>query len=139
LKALTIHQPKASLIVYGQKRVELRTWRTLHRGPIAIHASGRLVRGLSIAESYALAEAGLEADDLALGALVGTVVVRDCLPVSEIGKTALGELERGLGDFTLDRYGWLLDAPVAFTEPVPALGARNLWDVDDELVKQGIK
>lgn len=38
MKAITIHQPWASLIVSGDKLYETRTWPTKHRGPIAIHA-----------------------------------------------------------------------------------------------------
>ena len=36
--ALTIHQPWAWAIMAGIKRVENRTWRTSHRGPLVIHA-----------------------------------------------------------------------------------------------------
>ncbi len=38
--ALSIRQPWAFFIVHGFKDVENRTWRTLHRGPILIHAGG---------------------------------------------------------------------------------------------------
>lgn len=38
MKALTIQQPWASLIVSGDKQYETRSWKTDYRGPIAIHA-----------------------------------------------------------------------------------------------------
>lgn len=38
MKALTIHQPWASLIAAGVKTIETRSWSTRHRGPLAIHA-----------------------------------------------------------------------------------------------------
>jgi hypothetical protein len=38
MKALTICQPYAHLIVRGEKRVENRTWPTRYTGPLAIHA-----------------------------------------------------------------------------------------------------
>lgn len=38
LKALTIRQPWAWLIVAGHKPVENRSWSTKYRGPLAIHA-----------------------------------------------------------------------------------------------------
>ena len=34
MKALTIKQPWASLIVHGIKDIENRTWRTDYRGPL---------------------------------------------------------------------------------------------------------
>ena len=43
---LTILEPWASGIVFGTKRVENRTWRTRHRGPLLIHA-GRSRRYLA--------------------------------------------------------------------------------------------
>ena len=39
MKAITIHQPWARLIAKGIKRYETRSWRTNHRGLLAIHAS----------------------------------------------------------------------------------------------------
>ena len=39
MKALTITQPWASLIATGEKVIETRSWRTGHRGQIAIHAA----------------------------------------------------------------------------------------------------
>lgn len=38
-RALTVRQPWASLIAAGRKVIEVRTWRTDHRGPIVIHAA----------------------------------------------------------------------------------------------------
>lgn len=41
MKALSIHQPWAWLIVNGYKDIENRSWRTNYRGPVLIHASSR--------------------------------------------------------------------------------------------------
>jgi hypothetical protein len=41
LRALSIARPWSSLIMYGPKRVENRTWFTYYRGLLAIHASQR--------------------------------------------------------------------------------------------------
>jgi len=39
MKALSIRQPWAWLLLKGIKDIENRTWRTNHRGPFLIHAS----------------------------------------------------------------------------------------------------
>ncbi len=39
MKALTLHQPWASLIAEGVKTIETRSWSTKYRGPMAIHAA----------------------------------------------------------------------------------------------------
>ncbi|TKY81796.1 ASCH domain-containing protein [Pectobacterium polonicum] len=41
MKALSIRQPWAWLIVNGYKDIENRTWNTKYRGPVLIHASSR--------------------------------------------------------------------------------------------------
>lgn len=43
-KALTLHQPWASLIALGVKTIETRSWSTKYRGPLAIHAGKRGLR-----------------------------------------------------------------------------------------------
>jgi hypothetical protein len=44
VKALTIRQPWAWLIVNGHKDIENRTWPSYRRGPILIHASKGMTR-----------------------------------------------------------------------------------------------
>lgn len=41
-KGLTFIQPWASAIAFAGKDIENRTWRTHYRGPLAIHAGGKL-------------------------------------------------------------------------------------------------
>ena len=38
MKAITVHQPWASLLTLGYKGYETRSWATSYRGPILIHA-----------------------------------------------------------------------------------------------------
>ena len=38
MKVITVKQPYASLIAYGYKELEFRTWKTKYRGEIFIHA-----------------------------------------------------------------------------------------------------
>ena len=40
MKVLSVRQPYASLICYGIKKAENRTWKTDYRGKLLIHASG---------------------------------------------------------------------------------------------------
>ena len=41
MKALTIKEPWATLIISGYKKYEFRSWKTNYRGEIFIHASGK--------------------------------------------------------------------------------------------------
>jgi len=39
MKALSIREPWASMIARGEKTIEIRTWRTRHRGPLLLCAA----------------------------------------------------------------------------------------------------
>ncbi len=39
MKALSLLQPWATLVVIGVKQIETRSWSTAYRGPLLIHAS----------------------------------------------------------------------------------------------------
>lgn len=41
MMTLSVRQPWASLIAWGDKTIEHRSWETPYRGPLLIHASGR--------------------------------------------------------------------------------------------------
>jgi hypothetical protein len=80
MKALSVRQPWASLIVLGIKDVENRTWRTNYRGPLAIHASQRvddatgMMHGLRAVQQRAAWQ--LMATT---GAIIGQVDLVDCV------------------------------------------------------------
>jgi hypothetical protein len=76
MKALTVCQPWAWAIIHAPKRIENRTWRTSHRGPLAVHAglSQRLVRG-NLPDGTRV-----RVFELVYRAIVGVV---DCVPVGE--------------------------------------------------------
>lgn len=122
MKALTICQPYAHLIVLGDKRVENRTWSTNYRGHLYIHAGK--------------SREWLDEDDLkqypsiSFGAVVAVATLVDCVLYSSVGKN--------------DRvWSWLLDHPhasgpwcwvldkVAAIGPWPYRGAQGLFDIQD--------
>jgi hypothetical protein len=141
MKALSILQPWASLVVHGHKRIETRSWPTHHRGPLIIHAGGRfrkrqwdLCRESPFQEC--LAAAGLQRlRDLPLGCVVGMVNVLDCVPVSDLA----GELdrrERCFGDYRDGRYAWLLADAMALAAPLRCAGQLGLFEVADEIFSE---
>lgn len=56
MKAISIHQPWATLIVFGKKRILAMNRHTSHRGPIAIHACETEL------PDYYYQQAGIKAD-----------------------------------------------------------------------------
>jgi len=105
MKALTIHQPWASLIACETKRFETRSWKTSYRGPIAIHAGNKpillspwLQKQISIGSKFSVVKAlnlcGIDSlNSLPLGCIVATAELIECWQVKN--------LHRFLGDSDL--------------------------------------
>lgn len=114
MKALTICQPYAELIVRGEKVIENRTWPTAYRGPLAIHAGK--------------SRAWMTADDqwkfpaMVFGAIVATATLRDCVRVADL-PAELRDNEHANGPWC-----WLLSDVTGLVPPVPCCGAMGLWE-----------
>ncbi|NXB36665.1 TRIP4 protein, partial [Eulacestoma nigropectus] len=81
---LSLHQPWASLLVRGIKRVEGRTWYTSHRGRLWIAATAKRPSPQEVSELEASYRMLLRKDvefpsDYPSGCLLGCVNVTDCL------------------------------------------------------------
>ena len=82
MRALSVRQPWAWAIIHAGKDIENRTRSTVHRGPLAIHASLGGTR-----REYEQAAAEIERimgnrpptfEDVPRGCIVGTVELTDC-------------------------------------------------------------
>jgi activating signal cointegrator 1 len=139
MKALSLYQPWATLVVAGRKRCETRTWQTSHRGLLAIHAARlfpRQLRELCRREPIQrlLAEAGFnDVAELPRGVLLGTVQVRGCVRTEEMDVDALSETDRLLGNFGPGRWVWLLEQTAQLETPVPCRGWLGVFDVPADL------
>jgi hypothetical protein len=157
MKVLTLTQPYANLVAIGAKRIETRSWETLYRGPLAIHAGKGLrpvggkqgLMELCRSEpfrSVLLAAGYLGTPALPLGAIVATCELVDCRRIPAILPDAWGYLtpdradewqltdqERAFGDYTPGRFAWLLSNVRALPEPVPCKGALGLWNYEGAL------
>ena len=123
MKAFTVYQPYAYLIVAGLKVYETRPRRTNIRGRVAVHAGKGRLPSISMAASLALPKSPV----LHYGAVLGTVEIVDCVPVEEIAHK-LTEREWDIGDYSPGRFAWVLKNPVMFSTPVPASGKQGWWN-----------
>ena len=79
LRALSLHQPWAWLIVNGVKDIENRSFRTHHRGPLLIHA-GRKLAGYTEKIEWVKRKYGISVPlKVDTGGIVGVVDVIDCV------------------------------------------------------------
>ncbi len=145
MKALSLMQPWASLIVTGAKKIETRSWATKYRGLLAIHASKKwnpdqasklsiwqFQGGLAPLVGKPLdltgsSWSGVMDYDLPRGAILATCELVDCIPTDDLTQKQIGT-DAPFGDFSLGRYAWILENVKPLEVPVPAKGALSLWD-----------
>jgi hypothetical protein len=115
--ALSVRQPWASQIVAGARPHEVRRWHTELRGPLAIHASGRLPPG------------GFPPGrPLPLGYVLGTVELADCVRVEDLPAG-----ERALAGSHPGHWVWRFRDPRPFPRPIRARGRLGLFRLTLEL------
>lgn len=119
-RAISLRQPWASLIIYGLKPVEIRTWQTNYRGPLIIHAAKTV-------DEDALLRFRIE--NPPKGCLIGTV---ELIEVERLTKPKWHELAAqhlNISPYTSGLYAWHLAEPRQMGEPIPYRGERGLFFV----------
>ena len=129
---ITVRQPWATLLAYGRKEFETRSWPLHYRGPLAIHASSmlhpddRIWAREDVDIGNLLRDCGYaDVTELPLGAVVGIGMLTECWPT--VGLHYLTARERALGDFSPGRWAWRIERVERLREPVPARGRLGLW------------
>jgi activating signal cointegrator 1 len=153
VKAITLWAPHVVLIPFRWKEVETRDWYTGYRGPLAIHVAkvfkpehaAECARIQQITEQIVLATPEMHAWQAwvrpMLGCVVCTCNLVACLPTAFAAESANKlkppfvpahgwDVERLMGKYAPGRWAWILRDVVTLAKPVPARGARKLWDWD---------
>ena len=142
MKAITVWQLYASLLVLGLKQFETRGWGTAYRGCLAIHAAKRwddereqdyqrVMDLLSPEQLASVAGVQLARTPIreTLGKVLGIVDLTDCRQMRMSGS----EFEDSVGHFGFGRWGWKCENPRPLQTPVYYCGKQGLWNVDAEL------
>lgn len=80
MKALSIQQPWAWLVVNGHKDIENRTWKTRHRGRFAVHASKTFdLKGYHFVQRHFPHIEMPESGEFEKGGIVGFADITDCI------------------------------------------------------------
>lgn len=150
MKALTLWQPWASLVIAGCKPYEFRGWRaprSIVGQRIVIHASARRVAPREVDQLRRLLQAGgryaaqtcltpvdvalkvLSAGEWPLGVGMGTAIVGEPRSGAEIGAdfgaiNAVNDSDRELHC----NWGWPMLEIEAWPHPIPMRGAQGLWN-----------
>jgi hypothetical protein len=125
MKALSLKQPWAQLVVDGKKKIEIRKWRTNFRGEFLIHAS-------QIPDLKAMQKFGFSENSLALGSIIGRAELVDVKKYENIDEFEK-DAELHLASFDWGNFGFILRNVEKFKKPIPAAGKLNFWDFNGEL------
>lgn len=124
MKALTIKEPWASLIVNGYKKYEFRSWKTNYRGKILIHA------GMSI-EKDMLGNIKDYNIEINKGAIIGEADLADCILVNEEFDEELRNIDEIVyGNNHINNYAWKLENIKKYDKPIPIKGKLGLWNYE---------
>ena len=136
MKALTVKQPWAGLIVAGVKNIENRTWHTYYSGALAIHASASPDRNAEREMRAMLGVAYPETLCAVTGAIIGVVDLTALVWTAQDGVTETDHptlTENALAWWNRDCVGFVLENARALKTPLTCKGALGLWTVPADL------
>ena len=157
MRALSLTEPWASLVVMGEKKIETRSWKPYVFEAVAIHASKgfpKSARNFATTNSYCSRSLFhghfAHVDQLPLGEIIGTAEIVGYLPTEVftnqndethrqlLKQTAVNfsAQEREFGNYSENRFGWILRNPLMLKTPIPCKGALGLWKVPADIEAQ---
>jgi len=119
MKALSLKQPFAELILEGRKKIELRNWNTKFRGEFFIHASKN-------PDKESMKRFGFT--NLPLGFIVGKAKLID-VKKYENEEEHTKDKDMHLASSSWGNYGFILENPIRI-EPMQFKGQLNFFDTN---------
>ena len=131
MKVLTLTEPWATLMMLGEKNIETRSWRTHHRGLLAIHAAKTMPNYAREFCAHPEVVAAFLRQEKQPRCRPGMILcVRDliaCVPTTEI--RCLPTREQYFGDYSPGRWAWIFSSAIQIiSPPVQTKGALRLWE-----------
>ena len=132
MKALSLRQPWATLVIQGKKTLELRAWTVNYRGRLAIHASQTY-------DPAACRALGVTPETVTTGAVLGTVELTAIFELDEAAYQERQAQHLASGYFSKKPeetlYGWEIANPVELPQAIPFPGRMGLFNVPDDLLQ----
>ena len=125
MKALTVKEPWASLIINGYKEYEFRSWKTNYRGRILIHAGLTLEKdAFKNFKDYNL--------NYGKGEIIGEATLTDCILVTDKLEDDLYKLNPLVYAKSKHSrvYAWKLEDIKVYNRRIPSKGRLGLWNYD---------
>jgi hypothetical protein len=119
MRALSLKQPWAELILQGRKKIEIRKWSTNFRGKFLIHSSKK-------PDEVGMKRFGFK--ELPLGFILGEA---ELVGVKKYNNEAdfMKDVDEHLATLEWGNNGFILEN-VKRIKPIPANGKLNFWEAD---------
>ncbi|KAI3877048.1 hypothetical protein MKX03_004185 [Papaver bracteatum] len=143
---LTLHQPWASLLVYGIKRIEGRSWPAPIRGRLWIHAAGKIPEPETIKameDFYRAIYAVNGVTDLKfpesypVSRLLGCVDVVGCVKCEEL--VCWDEIPEGVRLEGLTNFCWLCEHPQRLVVPFEMRGYQRIYNLEKKIHEGAVR
>lgn len=148
IKAISLHQPWASLIPMGLKKYETRSWSTSYRGPLLICAAKKFSIHQKLTHNYFInkyqqilvdTDNYIEWDDLPFGCAVALVELTDCIKMTQTFINQQLQSELDTGDWRVGRMAWQLENIQRIIRPIPITGRQGLFNAEIDLHPQHLE
>jgi predicted transcriptional regulator len=129
MKCLSLKQPYADLLAFGEKTIELRKWNTRFRGEFLIHASKNI-------DIQACERLDIDIDKLTIGAIIGSAFLYDFKEYSnqeEFNKDKQKHFSIVTKYFDGYKYGFLIRNARLFKKSIPYRGRLRFFEVDKSI------
>ena len=129
MKCLSLKQPYADLLAFGEKTIELRRWNTKFRWEFLIHASKNI-------DIQACERLDIDIDKLTLGAIIGSAFLYDFKEYSnqeEFNKDKQKHFSIVTKYFDGYKYGFLIRNARMFKKSIPYPGKLMFFEVEDSI------
>jgi len=136
MKAISVRQPWAKLIIQNEKTVEIRKLHTNYRGPLLIHAA-------VIVGKTEFIKANVDPNSREMyeqKAIIGIVDLKDVLSLTAALWEELREKHLLPGKWSRDeyKYAWILENPRPI-KPIPYIGLPAIFSVKENVATQILK
>jgi len=156
MKAISLTQPWAHLVMLGAKQWETRSWSTTYRGQIAIHASKNYPGSAQSMEREPFYKEALYLNgwqytypSLSCGRIIALAEIVDCQPTENFRQEGftrrdsdppyryieIPDSEFRFGDFSAGRFAFKLEKILRIPQ-IECKGALGIWNVPDLIAAQ---
>ncbi|KNA10170.1 hypothetical protein SOVF_146860, partial [Spinacia oleracea] len=142
---LTMHQPWASLLVHGIKRIEGRSWPAPIRGRLWIHAASKVpdVATVKAMEDFYREIYAVDGvtdlkfpEHYPVSRLIGCVEIAGCLRGEEL--TCWKEVSEGVRLEALTNFCWLCEQPQKLSEPLKMRGDQGVYILERKIMEAAV-